>query len=103
VVTSGLRTTRQSLVDKSITLKAGDPLSPIEQTEIQKRSYDLGIFARVDTAIQNPDGDTDRKYILYNFEEASRYSVGFGFGAQVARFGTPSSTNFPVARRSHRF
>jgi len=93
VVTSGLRTTRQSLVDKNITLKTGDPLSPIEQTEIQKRFYDLGIFARVDTAIQNPDGDTDHKYILYNFEEASRYSVGFGFGAQVARFGTPSSTN----------
>jgi outer membrane protein assembly factor BamA len=80
-------------VDKNITLKAGEPLSLIEQTEIQKRFYDLGIFARVDTAIQNPDGDTDHKYILYNFEEANRYSVGFGFGAQVARFGTPSSTN----------
>ena len=93
VLTSGLRTTRKSLVDKNITLKAGDPLSPIEQTEIQKRFYDLGIFARVDTAIQNPDGDTDHKYILYNFEEANRYSVALGFGAQLARFGTPSSTN----------
>ena len=67
-------TTRQSLVDKNMTLKAGDPLSAIEQTEIQKRFYDLGIFASVDTAIQNPDGDTDHKYILYNFEEANRYS-----------------------------
>jgi outer membrane protein assembly complex protein YaeT len=93
VVTSGLRTTRSSLVNRNITLRAGDPLSPIEQTEIQKRFYDLGVFARVDTAIQNPDGDTDHKYILYNFEEAHRYSVGFGFGAQVARFGTPSSTS----------
>ena len=93
VVTSGLRTTRQSLVDKKITLHAGDPLSPIEQTEIQKRFYDLGVFASVDTAIQNPEGDTDYKYILYNFTEANRYTVGVGVGAQVARFGTPSTTN----------
>ena len=93
VITSGLRTTRQSVVDKQITLKPGNPLSPIEQTEIQKRFYDLGIFARVDTAIENPDGETDHKYVLYNFEEANRYSFAVGVGAQVARFGTPSTTS----------
>ena len=93
VITTGLHTTRQRLVDKKITLAPGDPLSPVEQNEIQKRFYDLGIFARVDTAIENPDGEVDRKYILYNFEEANRYSFGVGVGAQLARFGTPSSTN----------
>jgi outer membrane protein assembly complex protein YaeT len=93
VITSGLTTTRQSLVDKNITLKPGDPLSHVEETEIQKRFYDLGIFARVDTAIQNPDSDTAHKYVLYNFEEANRYLVEVGVGAQVGRFGTPSSTN----------
>ena len=93
VITSGLRTTRQSLVDKKLSLHPGDPLSPIEQTEIQKRFYDLGVFERVDTAIENPDGDTEHKYILYNFTEANRYTVGVGVGAQVARFGTPSTTS----------
>ena len=93
VITSGLRTTRPSVVDKQIKLKPGDPLSPIEETQIQKRFYDLGIFARVDTAIENPDGQTDHKYVLYNFEEANRYNLSFGIGAQVARFGTPSSTD----------
>ena len=93
VITSGLRTTRQRLVDKKITLSPGDPLSPVEQTEIQKRFYDLGIFAHVDTAIENPDGDTDHKFILYNFEEANRYTFGLGVGAQIARFGTPSTTS----------
>ncbi|MDQ2899893.1 MAG: hypothetical protein M3Y07_08850, partial [Acidobacteriota bacterium] len=93
VVTSGLRTTRRSLVDKNITLHPGDPLSPIAQTDIQKRFYDLGIFARVDTAVQNPDGATDHKFVLYNFEEANRYTVGLGVGADLARFGTPSSTD----------
>ena len=103
VVTSGLRTTRQRLVDRSITLHAGDPLSPIEQTDIQKRFYDLGIFARVDTAIQNPDGDTDHKYILYSLTEANRYTVGVGIGAQVARFGTPSTTDLSAPAGSTGF
>jgi outer membrane protein assembly factor BamA len=92
VITSGLRTTRQRVVNKQITLQAGNALSPIEQTQIQKRFYDLGIFARVDTAIENPDGETDHKYLLYNFEEANRYNLSLGIGAQVARFGTPSSS-----------
>ena len=103
VVTSGLHTTKQRLVDKYITLKPGDPLSPIEQTNIQKRFYNLGIFARADTAIENPDGDTDRKYILYNFEEANRYILGVGFGAQVGRFGTPSTTSLSAPAGSTGF
>jgi outer membrane protein insertion porin family len=103
VVPSGLRTTRQRLVDRTITLHAGDPLSPIEQTDIQKRFYDLGIFARVDTAIQNPDGDTDHKYVLYNLTEANRYTVGVGVGAQVARFGTPSTTDLSAPAGSTGF
>ena len=93
VITSGLRTTRRSVVDKQITLKAGDALSPIEQTQIQKKFYDLGIFARVDTAIENPEGNTSHKYVLYNFEEANRYNLSLGVGAQIARFGTPSTTD----------
>jgi outer membrane protein insertion porin family len=93
VITSGLRTTRPSVVEKQIKLKPGDPLSPIEETEMQKKFYDLGIFARVDTAIENPDGQTDHKYVLYNFEEANRYDLTLGVGAQVGRFGTPSTAD----------
>jgi outer membrane protein insertion porin family len=93
VLTSGLQTTRRNVVDKLITLQPGDPLGPTEQIQIQKRFYDLGVFARVDTAIQDPDGDADHKYVLYHFAEANRYTFTFGLGAQVARFGTPSTTN----------
>jgi len=93
VLVSGLNTTRRSLVDRAITLKAGDPLSPTAQTEIQKSMYDLGVFANVDTAIENPDGDTDHKYVLYHFDEANRYTFSVGFGAQLAQFGTSNSTS----------
>jgi outer membrane protein assembly factor BamA len=91
VLISGLHTTRPSLIDHNMTMKPGDPLSPVDQTDLQKRFYDLGIFSNVDTAIQNADGTTDHKFVLYNFEEANRYTLNLGFGAQVARFGQPSS------------
>src|SRR5262249_5440527 len=89
---TGLRTTRRSLVDRTLRLKPGDPLSPIAELEAQQRLYDLGVFARVDTAIENPDGAEDHKYLLYSFDEANRYRLDIGFGAQVANFGTPSTT-----------
>ena len=103
VITSGLRITRQSLVNRNVTMHAGDPLSPIQQTEIQKRFYDLGIFARVDTAIENPDGEVQHRYVLYNFEEANRYRISVGVGAQVARFGTPSTTSLSAPAGSTGF
>jgi outer membrane protein assembly complex protein YaeT len=87
VLISGLETTKRSLVDRNVPLKPGDPLSPTAIRETQRRLYDLGIFARVDTAIQNPDGDTPKKFVLYDMEEARRYSIATGFGAEIARIG----------------
>lgn len=87
VVATGLRITSPSLVNRRLTLNPGDPLSPIEITEIQRRLYDLGVFARVDAAIQNPDGETDSKYVIYNVDEARRYSMAVGLGAELGRIG----------------
>jgi outer membrane protein insertion porin family len=93
VLTSGIKITRPSLVDKVITMRPGDPLSPIEQTDIQRNLYNLGVFANIDTAIENPDGDTGHKYVLYHFDEANRYTFSVGFGAILAQFGTPNTTS----------
>jgi outer membrane protein insertion porin family len=87
VLVEGLHTTKQKLVDRQIRLNPGDPLSPIAMTETQRGLYDLGVFARVDAAVQNPDGDEDRKYVLYQVEEAHRYSITGGVGAEIARIG----------------
>ena len=92
VVTSGLKTTRPELVAKQITdLSPGDPLSPSAMADTQKKLYDLGIFSQVDMAIQNPDGDEDSKYVMYNLDEARRYSITTGFGLQFARIGGSSA------------
>ena len=68
-------------------MKPGDPLSPNAMRDTQHRLYDLGVFARVDTAIQNPDGNARDKYILYDMEEARKYSITTGFGAEFGRVG----------------
>jgi outer membrane protein insertion porin family len=87
VVITGLSTTRRSLVDRQMNLNPGDPLSPGAMAETQRRLYELGIFAQVDMAIQNPAGEEKRKYVLFDIEEARRYSVTGGFGAEFARIG----------------
>ena len=75
------------MIYSRIQLVPGEPLSQTRIVESQRRLYDLGIFARVETAVQNPDGIEKRKYMLHQFEEARKYSVNFGFGAQIARIG----------------
>ncbi|MGP8243994.1 MAG: POTRA domain-containing protein [Bryobacteraceae bacterium] len=83
----GLRHTRPSLVYRNLQLNSGDPLSPTAITDTQRKLYDLGIFAQVDTAIQDPDGEIDDKYVLFDLEEGSRYSFSWGVGAEFARIG----------------
>ncbi len=45
------------------------------------------MFSRVDTAIQDPDGDTPSKYVLYDLQEGRRYTMRVGVGAEFARIG----------------
>lgn len=87
VLVSGLERTKRDLVDQRISLKPGDALSQNQITGSQRRLYDLGIFAKVNAAIQNPDGEEPTKYVLYSLEEAGRYFLNVGFGAELGRIG----------------
>ena len=96
VLTSGLVTTQAQLVNRNILLNPGDPLSQPKMVETQRRLYDLGIFSEVNTAIQNPDGDTQNKYVIYQLDEANKYSIATGFGAQIGRIGGGTNLNAPA-------
>jgi outer membrane protein insertion porin family len=87
VLITGLQRTQPDLVRDRISLRTGDPLSQEKITGSQRRLYDLGIFARVNTALQNPDGEEPTKYVLYSLEEAGRYSMNVGVGAEIGRIG----------------
>ncbi|HXF26080.1 MAG TPA: BamA/TamA family outer membrane protein, partial [Bryobacteraceae bacterium] len=97
VLISGLKVTRPSLVHKNLPVKIGDPLSIVQINEAQRRLYDLGIFARIGTAVQNSDGNETNKYVLYDFTEAHRYTLSIGVGAELAQFGpTANSLTSPA-------
>lgn len=87
VVVSGLERTHADVVRSRIDLHPGDPLSQDKITGSQRRLYDLGIFARVDTALQNPDGDEPDKNVLYSIDEARRWVTNYGVGAEIGRIG----------------
>ena len=47
---------------------------------MQRRLYNLGVFDKVDMAIQNPQGDTEHKYVVYHLTEGHRYYMAVGAG-----------------------
>jgi outer membrane protein insertion porin family len=98
VIITGLKETNEKLVDSRLAVAPGDPLSQSQMVEGQRRLYDLGIFAKVNMAVQNPEGRERNKYVLYQFEEASRYSVSTALGAEIARIGggDPNSLQSPA-------
>lgn len=87
VLIRGLETTRLRLVESRISLTEGDPISQSSIAASQQKLYDLGIFSRVQTAIQDPEGDEQSKYVLFDLDEADKWSFTWGVGAQLGRIG----------------
>ncbi len=87
VIYQGNVHTKPKVINKTLELNPGDPLSPTKIANTQRKLYDLNIFSRVDTAIQDPDGETPSKNVLYDLEESKRYSIRVGVGAEFARIG----------------
>lgn len=96
VLVNGLVATRPELVRRRIVPQPGEPLSQSAMVESQRRLYDLGIFAKVDVAVQNPEGHERNKYVLMQLEEAKKYSLLFGFGAEMGRIGGGNNFNAPA-------
>lgn len=87
VLVRGLVTTNPGLVGSRFKLNAGEPISQSTIAQSQQKLYDLGIFSKVQTAIQNPAGEEESKYVILHLDEASRYSFNVGFGAELGRIG----------------
>ncbi len=87
VLVRGLDATNPALVAERISLKPGDALSRSRIADSQQKLYDLGIFSKVQPAIQNPDGEEESKNVVMQLDEANKYSFNVGFGAELARIG----------------
>jgi outer membrane protein assembly complex protein YaeT len=87
VILSGLDRTRPKLVNRAIHIHDGEPISMLKVNDISRQLTNLGIFANVNTAIQDAQGTNRYKYVLYDFDEAARYAFNVGFGLEVGQFG----------------
>jgi outer membrane protein assembly complex protein YaeT len=97
VLIYGMRRTRQRLVSPNILLQPGDPLSWTRMGTMQRRLYNLGVFDKVDMAVQNEQGDTENKYVLYQVTEGHLYNMAIGLGLEIAQFGgSRNSLNNPA-------
>lgn len=83
VLVTGLNFTRPTIVERELEIDSGDPLSQNSMLESQRRLYDMGIFNQVEVAVQNPEGIAARKKVLFQVEEAKRYTFTYGFGLEV--------------------
>ena len=86
-ILSGMRRTRDQFLQRRIELSPGAPLSQASMFATQRNLYDLGVFSKVEVALQNPDGVEDLKPVLLQVEEARRWAVGAGGGAEFAQIG----------------
>jgi outer membrane protein insertion porin family len=91
VIISGLNRTHPSLVKQRIRLADGEPLSLTKINDEARRLTNLGIFASVNTALQDPDGTNRYKTVLFDFDEAARYTFNVGFGADLGSIGGTTS------------
>jgi outer membrane protein assembly complex protein YaeT len=97
VLIYGMRRTKSRLVTPNVMLQPGDPLSWTRMGTMQRRLYDLGVFDKVDMAIQNEQGDTQNKYVLYQVTEGHLYNMEIGLGAEIAQIGgSANSLNNPA-------
>ena len=91
VIVTGLDITKYSLIEKSIDLKDGEPLSMTKVNDVSRKLSDLGVFSNVNAALQDPDGRNQYKYVLYDLQEANRYTFNVGLGLEVGQFGGTTS------------
>ena len=61
--------------------------------ESQRRLYDLGLFNEVSMAVQNPDGVEPSKDVLFNLQEAKRWTFRYGGGIEFATGNIPTNNN----------
>ena len=93
VIITGLHYTRPYVVNRQMRIHDGDPLSQSRMVDSQRRLYSLGLFNQVDMAVQNPEGQEPSKDVLFNIQEARRWTFRYGGGIEFATGNIPTTSN----------
>ncbi len=93
VLVSGLDFTRPYIVNRQMRIHDDDPLSQSRMVDSQRRLYNLGLFNEVNMAVQNPNGQEPSKDVLFNLQEAKRWTFRYGGGIEFATGNIPTTNN----------
>ena len=99
VVVLGNEFTRDSVIDRELTLAAGQPLNHSALLESQQRLYGLNLFNQVQVSTQNPGSPETAKTVLVGIEEAKRWTLGYGGGLDVQRLPGGPQAQYGVSPR----
>ncbi|HEX8926690.1 MAG TPA: BamA/TamA family outer membrane protein, partial [Terriglobales bacterium] len=83
VLVTGVEATKPHVVNREMRISDGSPLSQDRMLQSQRGLYDLGIFTEVGMAVQNPDGVDTTKNVLFQINEAKRYTFNYGLGIEI--------------------
>jgi len=91
VLISGLNYTRPSTIREDLRLRSDIPLSQSDMLETQRSLYDLGLFNQVDMAVQDAQGVFGYKNVLFQLQEAKRWTFNYGIGFEFQTGGEPTN------------
>jgi outer membrane protein insertion porin family len=94
VVTLGRKDTRQTLIDRTAQLKAGQPMREDELLTSESKLYNLGVFDWTEIDPRRHITTQTREDVLVKVHEAKKNSLTYGFGFEVINRGgnVPSGT-----------
>lgn len=92
VLITGNQHVRRSLIQHTLRLGTGQPLSQAALFAAQRRLYDSGLFTSVAVVPRNPQGSDPDKDVFVDVDEAQRYTFAEGIGLQV-QGGTGGAPN----------
>ena len=93
VLITGRHYTRQSTIDRAITMKEGQPLDQTALLDTQRNLYALALFNEVNPVIENPTGEEPRKTVLLQTTEARRWDISYGAGFELQTGTVNGTTN----------
>jgi outer membrane protein insertion porin family len=94
VVTVGRKDTRQTLIDRTAQVKAGEPMREDELLMSESRLYNLGVFDWTEIDPRRQITTQTQEDVLVKVHEAKKNSLTYGFGFEVINRGgsIPSGT-----------
>lgn len=87
VLTIGREQTRQHIIDTTVKMKPGYPLSEDQLLSAESRLYNLGVFDWAEVDPKRTVIDQDNEDVLIKVHEAKRNSITYGFGFEVINRG----------------